>query len=127
MKLVVASNPLAKKVLEKLINSDKLPITAAWKIKKIVIEYNKHATDYSQAYNDLVKKYAVRDENGEVVVDEKGTFNLDKAQNQVFGTELLELLNVEVEMPTVKIHELGTKLEGITPDELMLLDGVVID
>jgi len=125
MKLATIVSPVTKEALMRLLASN-IPITAAWKLKKIVTEFDKNIHQYEEQRNDLVKKYATKNDDGSFVEGENGQINVDPKQMDSFVKDHLELLSVEVELPTVTIASLGDKLEVKTVD-LFALDGIVVD
>jgi hypothetical protein len=127
MKLLLVSTTAAKEVLTKMINSPHLPITTVWKLKKLVLKFNEQANLYEEMRNELVKKHATRDEDGKIIEDEKKTVHVDPANLNVFTEELAKLLQIEVEMPSISITDLGEKVEGLTASDFLALDDLIVD
>jgi hypothetical protein len=125
MKLAVIANPKVREILLELIDSD-IPIQASWKIKKMVYKFDEHHTMYKQSELDLIKKYAVLDTDGEMLVGEKGEISVDPANMEKWTAEMTELVNVDIDMPTVSIKDFGNKID-LKPKKLIILDGLVVD
>lgn len=127
MKLLTVSTTAAKDVLEKIIRSPHIPITTVWKLKKLVLKFNEHAVTYEQMRNELVKKYASKDAEGNFIEDENKKINVDPANLAAYTTELSELLQIDAPVPAVSVAELGTKVEGITVSDVMALGDLLVD
>jgi hypothetical protein len=125
MKLSIVATADVKMILEELIIG-KIPIQASWKLKKIAYKFDEHYRMYETSRNDLVKKYAIVDEEGKLVTDEKGGINVDPTKMDAFIAEHKELLDIDIDMPTVSIKELGDKLE-IEAKKLIILGDIIVD
>lgn len=125
MQLLTLVGDEFKKTLADL-TAAKIPVTVAWKLRKIRMKIDEHLSTYEQARLDLVKKYATKNENGDLAQDEKGLISVDKENIQAYSEDLMQLLKVEVEVPTLSIKELGDKLE-IEADKLLSLGDILVD
>ena len=97
-----------------------LPLKGAYKINKIRKAMEKEADFYSTKFQEIIDKYAKKDENGDVVFSENGEqiiIQEDKIAECNQTLEELQKLEVEVENYNLTIEDLGENLE-CTPDEL---------
>jgi hypothetical protein len=107
----------AKPALDKLLNSS-LPISAAFKLKKLVRAINEELSHFENERISLVKKFGVEDDQGNI--------NVDPAKLNDFSKELDELLSVPVELSFDPISY--EKLQDISMSavEMALLDDFVV-
>ena len=73
--------------------------------------------------NDIVIKYAKKDDNGEIISDENGNVKIENTNK--FNEEIYELLNTEidVEIKTISIDKLSDL--KISPAEITSLLDVI--
>ena len=94
----------------------------AWQIARIL----KAAEAEIQGFNDtrmtLIKKYGEKDENGELITDERGNCKIPPDNLDEFNTELNDLLATEVEIngDRIEIEQLNNC--DFTPSEMALLE-----
>ena len=124
--ITVKINDLLNSVetLQKLSQKD-FKAKLAWQIARLL----KSAEAEIQAFNDtrmnLIRKYGEKDENGELVTDERGNCKIVEAQVNDFSTELNDLVNSEVEINANKINiDLLEDLD-FTPNEMAMLEPFV--
>jgi len=123
MKLLTVSTTAAKEVLEKIVQSPHIPIATVWKLKKLVLKFNEHAIMYEQMRNELVRKYAAKDAEGNFVEDANKKINVDPVNLEAYA----ELLQIDAPVPAISVAELGTKVEGITVSDVMALGDLLVD
>lgn len=97
----------------------------AWTIARLL----KSAESEIQSFNDtrmnLIKKYGEKDENGELVTDDKGNCKIPPEALNDFNVEFNELTNSEVEINANKIKmELLEDLD-FTPSDMAVLEPFV--
>lgn len=98
--------------INRLISENKLPCTASYSISKVISKVNEELKLYEQVRNDKIK------ELGEEIEEEiDGKFQKVikvTADNQdIFNKEMFDLLNkeIKIDLPKLKINELGQKFE----------------
>lgn len=74
---------------------------------------------YDQMRNDAIKKYADKDENGEVIVADKGTVHINDLVS--FNNEIMELNQSEIDVKIKKISSDLVEHMDITPSMLKIL------
>lgn len=110
--------------LQKLSQKD-FKAKLAWQVARLL----KNAEGEIQSFNEtrmaLIKKYGNKDENGELVTDDKGNCQIIPEDVEAFTEELNELLNTEVDINANKIDiELLEELE-FTPADMAVLEPFV--
>lgn len=108
------------------LTKDALPIKTAFKLKGIIKITHSEYEKYDELRQETLNKYGSKNEDGSLKLDERSVVQFTQEGIQAFTKEINELTNVEVEIPTVKLSELGDTLR-ITAEELELLDGVIVE
>lgn len=106
-----------------LFSASQLPLKGAYKLNKIRKSVMKEAEFYSEKFQEIVDKYAKKDENGQVVFSEDGNQIMIKdGMIRECNEELKDLqeLEIEIENYGLSLADLGENIE-CTPDELEAL------
>lgn len=74
---------------------------------------------YNQMRDDVIKKYADKDENGELIVTDKGAVHINDLVS--FNNEIMELNESEIEVEIKKISSALIERMDITPSMLKVL------
>lgn len=123
MKLSRLVDPKFKASLTSL-NSQKLPLKTAFKLKSIIKKVDEEFEKYDQVRVAALNSFGDKKEDGSLVVDENGNIPLSGENAQNFVNQMNELIALDVEIPTISVSELGNDLT-ISSAELMLLDFIV--
>jgi len=107
------------------VSSVEVPLKVAFRIKGMVIQVKQEVAKYEELRTELIKKHAPRNEAGEFQPDESGQIRPSAENMNEFLREMQELLNLEVEINTVEVAELGEKLK-LTGNEVAALEGVLV-
>lgn len=97
----------------------------AFKLKGISKILDDEKAKFEFARLALVKKYAERDEKGEIKTNSEGVYKVDESKMNEFITEFNELIKIEIDVPSINFEELGDKV-SLTAKELILLEGLVV-
>jgi translation initiation factor 2 alpha subunit (eIF-2alpha) len=124
MKLARIISKDFQEALRKL-NGQALPAKVAYKLKSISKTVDSENQKYEEVRIASLKKYGEKDENGEVKTREDGNVMLSKEGAEAFLNDLNELVNIEVELPTIRIDDLGDV--KLTAEDLMNLEGLITD
>jgi hypothetical protein len=124
MKLSNIVNPKLKTLLEQLA-LEKLPLKTAFKLKDIIAQANKEFLKYDELRIESVKKFALKDDKGELILDSVGNASFDQAGAEEFIKQLNEVTSLEIDIGTIKLSELGQHL-NLSVADLDVLDGLVI-
>lgn len=125
MKLGQLSEPTFVSGLKKLVKLS-LPIKTSYKLKKFVEKYEREVQNYDKLKNELVQKYAKRDETGNVVVTPENNVSFEREEFVKYATELNELNKIDVETYTINDSELGDSAPNFTTEELFALEGFLV-
>lgn len=111
--------------LQKLAHKE-LKAKLAWSIARLLKAADAEIQSFNEARMNLIKKYGEKDENGELVTDEKGNCKILDDEIRNFTEELNELMNskIEINANKIRIEELETL--DFTPAEMNVLE-VFID
>ena len=123
---------MAKVTMEQVINfrnninffaDANLPLKGAYKINKIRKEVEKEADFYSEKFQEIIDKYAKKDENGDMVFSDDGDqIMINDGMIEECNTALNDLQKLEVEINNynLTIEDLGENMQ-CTPDQLDVL------
>lgn len=123
MKLSIVISPVFSEAVNKLIKAE-VPISTAYKLKSVVKTLGEEQKKFEDLRTSLIEKYAPKNKKGEIVKNEDGGYAVAEKNKEAFFEEIKELLNVEVELPKIKVSELGTKLE-MSAQDLTVLEGLL--
>jgi hypothetical protein len=98
-----------------------MPIRLAYKITKLLNQIEKDYNFYIEETKKIIIKYAERDEQGQLISTENGSITLQKNLISEAEKDLLELSEIEVDLPSISftLDELETL--NITPSDLQSL------
>ena len=97
-----------------------LPLKGAYKLTKIKKAVEEEYDYYAEKFQEIIDKYAQRDENGEIIFSEdKERIMLDEDKLDECNDALIELQQLDVEIDTygLCIEDLGDDVE-CTPEQL---------
>ena len=100
-----------------------IPLKGAYKINKIKKAIEEEANFYSTKFQEIVDKYAQKDENGEIKFSEDGSQILiqeGKIDDCNKALEDLQGMEVEIENYNLTLEDLGENVE-CTPEQLEAL------
>lgn len=110
--------------LQKLAQKD-FKAKLAWSIARLLKSAEAEIQGFNDTRMNLIKKYGEKDENGELVTDDKGNCKIGNDVLAEFSVELNELINEEVEINANKIKmELLEDLD-FTPSDMAALEPFV--
>ena len=125
MKLARLTDARFHNVFRKL-SAQPLPLRVAYKLKGIAAKVDLELKKFEECRTAALEKYGKRDEQNHLITKEGGAVEFEAEQLKAFAAELNDLGQMEVDVGTVPVSELGDKVE-ITVDELTLLDGVLVE
>lgn len=108
-------------ILQKLAQQNfkaKLALSIARLLKQAEVEMQ----TFNTTRIDLVKKYGIKNENGELITDDNGNCTIEDGSLEVFNKELNELLNTEIEINANKIDINLLEECDFTPSEIAALE-----
>ena len=125
MKLARLTDARLHAVLRKL-SAAPLPLRVAFKLKGISAKIDEEVKKFEAVRMEALEKAGKKDEAGKVVVKPDGNVDMDPDKLKEFIAQLNELGATEVELPTVKVDDLGDKVQ-LSVDDLSLLDGILVE
>jgi|ERR1035437_6541877 hypothetical protein len=125
MKLGLLVDQRFAQVLGKL-NAVDIPVRAAFQLKSISKAAQVEITKFEELRKEIVTKNGVKKEDGSLDVKEDGTVQFDKDGAANFQREMNELVNIEVELPSIQLSVLGDAIL-LSKNDLDILDGVLVN
>lgn len=125
MKIARLTDARFHQALRKL-TAQTLPLRAAFKLKGIAATLDAELKKFEECRQAALEKFGKRGEDGNIVTREDGSVEFDNEQLKAFAAELNDLGQEDINLESVKMEELGNKVE-LTADELFLLDGVIVE
>lgn len=109
---------------DSLKNLSQKPLKArcAYSIGKILKQVDNEMSGFNDTRLELIKKYGEKDENGELITDEKNNVHIIPAHLEDFNAELRELMDTTVELPVNKISIADIGDIEFTPVEMAQLE-----
>lgn len=125
MKLARLVDPKFHSALEKL-TTESLPLKVAFRLKGIAKTVREEFAKYEELRQEALSKFGKKDENNKLVLDDAGNVQFEGASLQEFAKEIGALANEEIDLPTIKLSELGDKIT-MTLEEIEWLDGLIVE
>lgn len=110
--------------LQKLSQKD-FKAKLAWTISRLLKAAEKEIQEFNETRMTLIKKYGEKDENGELITDDKGNCKIENETLTQFSTELNELINSEIELNANKIDIALLEDLEFTPADMAALEPFV--
>lgn len=110
--------------LQKLAQKD-FKAKLAWSIARLLKAAEAEIQSFNDTRMDLIRKYGEKDDNGELITDEKGNCTLIKDKVQDFNAELNELLASEIEINANPINIEMLEDLDFTPADMSVLEPFV--
>ena len=125
MKLVRLTDNKLQELLTRLA-SEPLPLKTAFKLKGIIKVATEEFNKYEDVRKDALQRHGLKNEDGSMQIDERNNVQFDQDGLRAFAGELNELGQLDVELPTVTLDQLGDKI-AISAEDLELLEGIVTE
>lgn len=120
----VASVPFMKS-FERLMKLDGVPPSTCFKLRGLAKIVQGEIDKYEGAKQDIISQHAEKDEQGNVkrvkISSTKETISIKPEEVKVLDEQLTELFKVEVEIPAVKVSDLGPT-PALSPDDYFQLE-----
>ena len=110
--------------LQKLAQKD-FKAKLAWSIARLLKAAEAEIQSFNETRMNLIHKYGEKNENGELITDEKGNCTLIKDKVQDFNTELNELLASEIEINANPINIEMLEDLDFTPSDMAVLEAFI--
>ncbi len=125
MKLARLTDARFHAALRKL-SAQPLPLRVAFKLKGISAKVDAELKKFEEVRQGALERFGKKDAEGKVVTKPDGTVEFEQDMLKAFAAELNEVGQLDIDLGSVKLDELGEKLE-LTVEEITLLDGVVVE
>ena len=124
MKLARLVDPKFQTSLSKLLKQD-VPLTVAFRLKGIVKTVQEEMTKYEEVRKEALQKYGNKDESGNLLTDEQGNVKFEQENMLKFAAEINELVNMEVNIPVIKVSELTNV--NVSMEDIVALEGLITE
>lgn len=116
------------KALKKLRDFEGFRGQLKYNVTKIARKFDEEIQIATQAYVDIVKKCAIKDEKGAVLPGEGGKgFNISADKIEEFETEMKAFDATEIEIPVHHIRMDQLEEVPLSPNDLLVLDPFVVE
>jgi hypothetical protein len=103
-----------------------LPLKTAYKLRGVVKRVDEELGRYEEVRKKALQKYGNKKEDGTLELTETNQVQFEPAKMQAFMMELGDLTNLDIDMPTIMINELGDDIV-LSAEDLMNLEGLLVD
>lgn len=110
--------------LQKLSNTQ-LKAKLAWSVSRILKMAEVELQQFNDTRMQLIIKYGQKDENGELITDEKGNCSIEKEHLVEFNSELNELLATEITINANKLNIEDLENINFTPSEITSIEAFI--
>ena len=107
--------------LQKLSQKD-FKAKLAWSVARLLKAAEAEIQSFNETRMNVIKKYGNKDENGELITDDKGNCKIEDAHLADFTSELNDLIGQEVEINANKININDLDDCNFTPAEMTQLE-----
>ena len=107
--------------LQKLAQKD-FKAKLAWSISRLLKAADAEIQNFNEARMELIKKYGEKDENGELISDENGNCKISPESSKDINTEIVDLINSDVEMKGNKLQLDLFEDTNFTPSDMAILE-----
>lgn len=107
----------------KYLRTQKVPIKTVFLIKGIQKRIEEELIKYEEVRRELILRYAEKDEEGNLIlVDDNATLEGDNRDN--FLEELNNLIDVEIDVGSFTVEDLGDKID-LSVEDVEGLEGIL--
>jgi len=126
MKLGTIIDSRFHEALNKL-SQQSLPLRTVFKLKGIIKSVQSEYAKYEEVRQSALQKYGLKNEDGSLKMNDSKNVQFDEEGLKAFAAELNDLTSLDVELPSVKLSELGSANVSLTMAEVQLLDGLLVE
>ena len=94
----------------------------AFKIARLARELDKEMQTFNTERQKIIQKYGEKDENGELIIDEKGLVKFNKTNLKEINEEFNSLLDTDLEINADKLPMDSIDNFEITPQEMLQIE-----
>lgn len=121
MNITIGQAYIAKQALDKLMG-ETFTGKQSFIIARLAKAVEKEVSLFEEQRQAMVSRYADKDENGELKVDDKGMIHIDDSKIHEVNSELNDMLSAEITIEAKPINVEWLDKVSITPGELQALE-----
>lgn len=121
IKLTINELLNSTEILQKLASKE-LKARLALEIARMLKSAEREIQDFNEVRMKLINKYGEKDENGELITDEKGNCKIMQEEIKTFSNELNDLIATEIEINANKLKLEQIENLDFTPAEMSMLE-----
>jgi hypothetical protein len=125
MKLGVVVSQQFIASFSKLMESTELPVKTRFKLREINKLVKDKQEDFELLNNQIITKYARKDDAGKVVFVEDDKVTFSREDMPALNKDVKELRDIEVDVPALTCEELGAAIEILTSKDISVLEFIV--
>ena len=107
--------------VEKTISTQKLPIRTAYTFSKIFTRAKDELKFYQEKFQEILNQYGEKDSDGKLIFLEDNSVSIQKDKVNECQKEILDLQNLEIEIPDYSISLDSLEAVKISLDEISVL------
>ncbi len=123
MKLARLIDPGFQKSIASLAKQS-LPLKAAWLLRGVIKNVEEELERYEELRKEALIKHGKKAEDGLIETDELNQVQFDEKGMQAFAADIGSLVNIEINMPTITLAELGEEVR-LNVEDIMNLEGLL--
>lgn len=104
---------------------EKIVAKLAYKIMKLCKSAAADEEFYNNKRKEIINMYAVKDENGQIAVDDDGMITIVPGKIDEANAAIAELNNIEVDMPSVKFTLAELEELKLSVADMFVLDAFI--
>jgi uncharacterized protein YnzC (UPF0291/DUF896 family) len=113
----------------KLMKQEKIPVKTAFKLRGVAKAVREECAKYEELRKQYIETYSMKDKKGNQLTDTVNNqtgIKLRPDKVKEFNEKMVELGNIEVEIPQIRAEELGNEEHlNLTPEDIFLLEFIV--
>ena len=126
IKLTLNTIVNSNEIFQKLATTE-MRARAAFRTAKLTTVIAKELELFNAQREAILRKYGEKDSNGELIIQENGTVNIEKEHINDFNQELFELLNSEVELNAEPLNLDDIDAAELTPVQVQMLGDLLVE
>lgn len=108
------------------LSTQPLPLKIAFRLKGISAKIDMELKKFDEIRQAALEKFGKHDADGKLIVRDDGSVEFEPEMLQALAAELNEVGNEDVDVGSLKLDDLGDKVE-LTVDDLTILDGIIVE
>jgi len=127
VKLEKLIDPAFQTALSELSANKTVPPQIAFRLRGILKKVREELEKFEEVRKSYLEELAKKDAEGKIETSKEGLVSFEGNNEEEMRKRIKELGQAEVELPTVKFSELGSKFEGLTGFAALALDGLLLE